>query len=361
MKSISVIIVALEENKWSEELLAERLATYRHAATSVYVVTSVPVAFSEGVTPLIYMKSIRGFWGRLRLRRFVSVSVFGSQTREKDSAWMIVADGEENILSAAYLSHVFGIPLDIAYDTVGREHGTPALLSAVKRASSVRVPSRRVANDYSARFPGGVVATILPNESLLFDISFRLAEHIPDMTHAVGYATDTESLRTLLSAWRHIVNRYPTLRLTIYVESSHGPVHEMYAPAVIHAANLSASVNTSLFPEQPQDMFRNAIFFLHVTGALPYGKRLMQAYAAGVPTVTVDTGVVGECITADHALICPMGDAACLAKQTLFMLDNPTVYSSIRFSRPIFSHNNTEKMCESLRSVWLRGIDFFTI
>jgi glycosyltransferase involved in cell wall biosynthesis len=129
----------------------------------------------------------------------------------------------------------------------------------------------------------------------------------------------------------------------------------MYAPAVIHAANLSASVNTSLFPEQPQDMFRNAIFFLHVTGALPYGKRLMQAYAAGVPTVTVDTGVVGECITADHALICPMGDAACLAKQTLFMLDNPTVCESLR------SHDNdilglsSDTVLETIVALWMKS------
>lgn len=355
MNERSLLIVALRKNMFAEETFAERLAMYSDVSKDVHVL--VPASYSDeshGAFHLhTYTKRADGVLGRLALRRFIAKAIPSLSSRV-NSQWIVIADGEENVVYADGLARAFHVPLDVAYDTVGQHATAPALLGAMTRASLVRVPSQRIANDYSSRFPHAPVPTILSLSAVLVHEEESISREQIDMSHVVGYATNQVSLQTLLSAWRHIVNRYPHLRLTILCERPHGPFLETHAIAHIHTAHLSHKIEVIDYEERErvQRTLSSASCFLHVAFPIPYGRRLVEVYRAGIPIITTDVGVVGDMITGDNALICPVGDALCIAKQILFMLDNPSIYASLLSQSRKISKHDRSAFIEVINAHW---------
>ena len=68
--------------------------------------------------------------------------------------------------------------------------------------------------------------------------------------------------------------------------------------------------------------YKTADLFLLTSDYEGYGMTLIEAAAAGCPIVTTDVGAVGEIITKDNALVCPVGDKECLAKQIRLAIEN---------------------------------------
>jgi len=352
-KDISILIVELKENMCAEETLEERVAVYVSAAQSTHVLTTSLCEFPIGVFSHIFLKNPNTVQGRFSMKRFI-MSAIPDSVRGKGN-WVIVADGEENVVYAARLSRAFNIPLDVAYDTTHHLAPLSLLTKAMNHATSVRVSSRRVADMFVARFPDGPSPVVLPmpfsNEEIS-TVSTLTLSHIADSSHVVGFVSDSASLGILLLAWRHVTNRYPSLRLSILVESPHGPFRETYALAAIAVAGFGDAVKVISCDDinRVRTLLTSARFFLHVSNHLPYGRRLVGVRAFGIPTITVDTGVVGERINKNTVLVCPVGDSACIAKHTLFMLDNPSVYESLYGKNIVFDKPNT--CVEMLCLVW---------
>jgi len=355
MNEHSLFIVALKENMFAEETFAERLAMYGDVSKDAHVLVSVPYGDEthDAFHLHTYTKRADGVLGRLALRRFIAKAIPSLSSRV-NSQWIVIADGEENVVYADGLARAFHVPLDVAYDTVGQHATAPALLGAMTRASIIRVPSQRVVDDCSSRFPHAPVPTILSLSAVLVHDEEIISREQVDMSHIVGYATDQVSLLTLLSAWKHIVNRYPHLRLTVLCERPHGPFRETHAIAHINTAQVSDGVEVYDYEDRARvrKILSSASCFLHVASSLPYGRRLVEAYRAGIPIITTDVGVVGDMITGDNALICPIGDASCVAKQTLFMIDNPSIYASLLSQYRNISKHDRSAFIEVINAHW---------
>ena len=93
--------------------------------------------------------------------------------------------------------------------------------------------------------------------------------------------------------------------------------------------------------EEPQIVFETttrdiapyyhaADIFLHTSNYEGYGMVLVEAAAAGLPIVTTDVGVVGDVLKdGKSALVCPVGDRACIAKRLLRLLGDNALRARI--------------------------------
>jgi glycosyltransferase involved in cell wall biosynthesis len=63
--------------------------------------------------------------------------------------------------------------------------------------------------------------------------------------------------------------------------------------------------------------------FVQASAYEGYGATFVEAAFAGTPIVSTDVGIMGEVLQADvGALICPVGDVACLARQIARLIED---------------------------------------
>jgi glycosyltransferase involved in cell wall biosynthesis len=89
-----------------------------------------------------------------------------------------------------------------------------------------------------------------------------------------------------------------------------------------------------------------------VSEGLPRG--MLEALASGVPVVSTDVGGVSELLTGTaNGMICPVGDAVCLAAKVLGILTNRGLSESLlRNVDKDLEPFSSEKMVSDLRALY---------
>lgn len=121
-----------------------------------------------------------------------------------------------------------------------------------------------------------------------------------------------------LSAFKDIARTHSKAGLVIAGEGT-----EKHAlGAFVSKYNLHDNVVFTEWDDNLISYYKTADLFLLTSNYEGYGMTLIEAAAAGCPIVTTDVGAVGEIITKDNALVCPVGDKECLIKQIRLAIEN---------------------------------------
>ena len=119
-------------------------------------------------------------------------------------------------------------------------------------------------------------------------------------------------------AFKDIIRTHPRVGLVIL-----GDGFEKHMLGQIVSNNgLHGNVVFAGWSDDIVSYYKTADLFLLTSDYEGYGMTLIEAAAAGCPIVTTDVGAVGEIITKDNALVCPVGDKECLAKQIRLAIEN---------------------------------------
>ncbi len=348
-----ILVIATEKNRGAEETLAERLCVYVRVADTVDVIMRKGEEESVGSCPVNVhiVEQVRTIFGRYPQLLRCGRGIISKMSRNDGDTWVIISDGEENALATAWMSRMLQVPFEITYDALNEDVMPAKLSQAFLSAGNIRVPSRRVKELLMKRYTYRIEPTVLP---LPLDDIPKDTRHIHEHL-VIGYISDEPSCEDLVRAWRHIVNRYPDMRLFVMTESVQNIFPEVHVMAIAHRLGLQESVRTVSFLERERinELYNTASMFLHVPTNVPYGRRLMRACLSRIPTITTDVGVVGDILTENHVLVCRVGDSACVAKQALFMLNNPMIKESIGEKRPKITYDGDILLyTDILRSLW---------
>jgi glycosyltransferase involved in cell wall biosynthesis len=95
--------------------------------------------------------------------------------------------------------------------------------------------------------------------------------------------------------------------------------------------NLSAKVFFEGWQEDVISYYKTSDIYLSTSGYEGYGLSLMEATVSGLPVVTTDVGVVGDVLVDRiNALVCPVGDVACLSAKLEELIENSVLYAKIK-------------------------------
>jgi len=91
------------------------------------------------------------------------------------------------------------------------------------------------------------------------------------------------------------------------------------------ATDIASHVAFEPWTDDPISYYKSANVFLSTSNYEGYGLTLIEAVAAGCPVVTTDVGLVGSVFTEKDVLVCPVGDARCLARQINRLINDQTL------------------------------------
>ncbi|NTV44586.1 MAG: glycosyltransferase family 4 protein [Candidatus Yonathbacteria bacterium] len=354
-----LLVIAVSSDTGAEETLAERLSVYAGIADTMDVIVPGGVDDTHMCRGRVHKipqgrSSWRFLWRIVCTGKIVFPRI-ASGTNDKR---LIVVEGVGiGVIAGTYLARIRKVPVEIVCDRVhvhgetGESRGIleGVVVRALARASGVRVPSRRVRNLFVERYP------LAPQPIVLsFPVTMSDERRVHDAELVLGYAPDSSAQGTLLTAWRHIVNRYPRMRLTMMTGNA------LETSALVHRVGLGDSVSCIDADEKEvSSAYASAAYAIHAPVTAPVGKQLIRMVRAGIPSVTTDTGIVGDLLTGNDVLVCPPGDGSCIAKQILFLLDNPQVCASLIASTLRSAHTlpraitDARRHADTLKSLWM--------
>jgi glycosyltransferase involved in cell wall biosynthesis len=95
--------------------------------------------------------------------------------------------------------------------------------------------------------------------------------------------------------------------------------------------------------------FKTADVFINTSNYEGYGLALLEALASGCLILTTDVGLVGEIVTKDNALICPVGDLDCFVSS----LESAIKNKNIAHTKIFYSHEVLDKLSNTTYQAYL--------
>ncbi len=198
----------------------------------------------------------------------------------------------------------------------------------IPRASSLRVVSERIRRSLAREGYGAIPVSVLP--VFVDRAAFSGAPRAPlpgrfgKSVLMVSRLAPEKDFRTALEAIALLARRIPDAGLVI---AGDGPERGMIE-RTIPKLGLSGRVVLAR-PREVAGWYRSADAFLLSSRYEGYGRTLVEAAAARTPIVTTDVGIAGFELGRDEAVICPVGDAACLAEGLARVLEDPGAAASM--------------------------------
>ncbi|MEK9167822.1 MAG: glycosyltransferase [Patescibacteria group bacterium] len=195
------------------------------------------------------------------------------------------------------------------------------------RAAGVRVVSERIRRALVAKYrlPSTKVSVlpIFVNVREIEKAEPKVNLHVlyPQFNFIILMASRLEREKNIplaLLAFKDIIRTHPRVGLVILGDGS----EKHMLGQIVSNNGLHGNVVFAGWSDDIVSYYKTADLFLLTSDYEGYGMTLIEAAAAGCPIVTTDVGAVGEIITKDNALVCPVGDKECLAKQIRLAIEN---------------------------------------
>lgn len=229
------------------------------------------------------------------------------------------------------------LQLQIHTDFTSRAFRRESLLNRIRvmiarytipRATCVRAVSSRVVSSIEPLTAGhatrpAIVPVFTDVGNVIAAQPANLAVAHPEYTFfvaTVSRLTNEKRVSLALEAVADLAKEYPHIALVVVGD---GPEKSQLEKK---ARSLGIGKRTFFlgWMNEPYGVLKGSSVFLNTSDYEGYGMSLVEAAAAHAPIVTTDVGLVGDLLKKDiHCLVCPVGDAQCLADQmTKFIRDN---------------------------------------
>jgi len=253
-------------------------------------------------------------------------------------------DPFETGLLALVLARRFGakLELQIHTDLLSPAFAAESLKNRIRirlarlllpRADCIRVVSRRIADSLrTSHFALGTDPVVLPiyiQPSALSGAPIDLRHNYPQFTSIFLMASrlaKEKNIDLAIEAMADIVRTHPRAGLVIV---GSGPELE-HLQLLVSRLQLGDNVVFEPWTDSIASYYKTADCFLLTSNYEGYGLSLVEAALAHCPIITTDVGVVHDLITAEHALIVPVGDKVRLVRQMRFILDDPKWHKEVR-------------------------------
>lgn len=260
--------------------------------------------------------------------------MFGGETSKHSKQWVITAqDPFETGLAGFILARKFGAPLQLQVHTdFLSPHFARGFLNTIRvriakfllpRAQCVRAVSKRIAGSLSVR--SAVVPIFVDTAAIrVAPVTLDLHKKYPRFDFIVLMAsrlTEEKDIGTALRATQQIVR---ARKNTGFVIAGDGPLR---ARLIREAERLGITENVVFLGAQGgatlASCYKTADAYLLTSLYEGYGRTLIEAAAAECPVVTTDVGIAGDILRGgDSALVCPVGDAECIALRIEELMTN---------------------------------------
>jgi len=194
--------------------------------------------------------------------------------------------------------------------------------SVLPRAQGIRVVSERIKESLMRRYGSTVsepaVLPIVPPEGTAttepfpkHDFSFVLC--------AVGRLEREKRVKDVLQTLARVHARYPATGLFIIGAGR----EERALRAEVRNLGLQHAVVFLGARENATRLIGGANAFIQASAYEGYGRTFIEAARARVPIVSTDVGIIGEVLRPEEeALVCPVGDIACLSRQVTRLIED---------------------------------------
>ncbi len=294
---------------------------------------------------------------------------------DKDLAkkWIISTQDPFEAGLVCYLLHLrFGIPLQIQEhgdffsggwwrrERVGNRLRYVCGRWLLRRAASVRAVSLRVAQHLALIGVDPVRIVRLP---VAADVAAFAQRDAIEKTHdlralypdagqiilAVGRLVREKNFVSLIRAFSRVAVLQPNARLVII---GSGPERNLLAK-LIEKYDLSARVSIIAWTDDVASYMRSADIFVLCSYREGWGRVIVEAMSAGLPSVVTDVGCVGEVfIDGRHGVVVPVDDTVALEKALQKLASDTSLcrhYSSAAARDIALWHNAQESYAEAWR------------
>lgn len=194
------------------------------------------------------------------------------------------------------------------------------------RAQSVRVVSKRAEEGIRKIFPKSTI-TILPIRAI------PPQEVLPQKEKPFGFTllmlgrlSKEKDVETAIKTLALLKKTYPTLGLLIVGEGPERKHLENFARAEGVAGKVTFAGALPTYEALAQ-----AHALLHTARYEGYGLVFMESAFAGVPIIATDVGIMGDVFkNEESALICPIGDTACLKTKISELIEDVRLQFTLR-------------------------------
>lgn len=187
--------------------------------------------------------------------------------------------------------------------------------SAIRRASTVLVPTRAVAEDVQRLFPSAAPRVVVGGEGMPVPDAAPSSPAAPPYLLYVGSAYPHKRLEALLQAWSSVRTEIPGLALHVVGE------RDVFMERFVHAAGDGVRFLGRLDDAALAEAYRGALAFVYPTAAEGFGLPPLEALARGCPVMAADLPVLREVLgDAPVAWLGPeagWGDAIIAVSRTL--------------------------------------------
>jgi len=295
----------------------------------------------------------------------------------RDQQWLITSqDPFETGVVGVLLKRRFGVPLQVQIHTdfLSPYFRRQSLVNRVRvflarftlpRADCIRVVSERVrqsllkAKSYKLKaqitvlpiFVDAARFSARPDEIVVQAIRARYAQ-FDRLILMVGRLAPEKNIALAIEAMREVVKSHPRTGLVIVGD---GPEKERLVLKAI-SYKLTTHVVFEFSAHDLAPYYHAADIFLHTSNYEGYGMVLVEAAAAGLPIVTTAVGIAGEVLCdGESALVCPVGDRACITEQLLRLLSDDALRARLGIAAQEAAGRhaiNKEAYLERYRDAW---------
>lgn len=201
--------------------------------------------------------------------------------------------------------------------------------TVLPNADGIRVVSERIKNSLTARYGDAIVTPIVLPIAVPTDetLAAPLPEEMPQFRLiAVSRLEEEKRLKDVLLAVSRARARYPSIGLAIVGDGS------KRKSLVSYVRRLGIQNNVWFLGSRSdaRGLMKSSTAFIQVSSYEGYGRTLIEASLARVPIITTDVGVVGEVLTPEvSALVCPVGDIACLERYIWHLIGDNALRASL--------------------------------
>ena len=316
---------------------AARQARYGACADEVHIIIFTPRGFSSariGNNVFAHPTNSREKWGYIPGAIFLARRI-AKEFPKGERVLISAQDPFESGLAAWLAAKTMraSLQLQLHTDAFSPHFATGSLMNRIRvflarfllpRADCIRAVSARVKDSVvrECRIPEGRIAvlpirTFLPSRA---DEGFlkKTYPHYDFFVLAVGRLSPEKDFPLAITAFAKAARRHSHCALVIAGDGpERGALQKIARDAGVGERVFFAGHRNNLAP-----FYASADMFLFTSRYEGYGCALVEAAAAGLPIVTTDVGAVGETITKERALVCPVGDEKCLSRNILNIIEN---------------------------------------
>ena len=232
------------------------------------------------------------------------------------------------------------------------------------RADGIRVVSERIKKSLGTwRLALGTTPAILPiyvdaKKIMETNPAFDLHEKYPQFKFIVFTAARLEKEKNIslaLKAMSNVICRYSNVGFVI---SGAGREEKDLR---LKTKNLKLETNV-IFEGEVKDVisrYKTADLYLSTSDYEGYGLSLVEAALSGCPIVTTDVGIVGEILKDGiSALVCPPGNADCLASNIARLITDPELRKKLKRAAlaAILEAVEKDEYSDKIRLSWERAL-----